>query len=213
MPDNLLTASDAKVRDHGLWALEARVDPLTEQVITHLRSAEPTYRGVPRGELQMDKSIENVLKTCRCPAKDRENTTGWAREVGSRRAERGVPLAAMTDAYRIGGQTLVDSFLWWAGDKGLPTERSKILAEDIRSAVYLHRDAAIGAYRAAGGEVPTSLGAEAGHQPDEIFVCYRRADTRHAAGRLADHLKAEFGRESVFIDVVRWNREKTTSTP
>ena len=34
-----------------------------------------------------------------------------------------------------------------------------------------------------------------------IFINYRRADSRHAAGRLYDLLGQEFGREHVFMDV------------
>jgi WD40 repeat protein len=34
-----------------------------------------------------------------------------------------------------------------------------------------------------------------------IFVCYRRDDTRHVAGRLRDRLSEEFGPRSVFMDV------------
>lgn len=35
-----------------------------------------------------------------------------------------------------------------------------------------------------------------------IFVCYRRQDTRHVAGRLFDRLAERFGRSHVFMDVV-----------
>ena len=34
-----------------------------------------------------------------------------------------------------------------------------------------------------------------------IFISYRRDDSRHAAGRLADELAAEFGAASIFRDV------------
>jgi TIR domain len=34
-----------------------------------------------------------------------------------------------------------------------------------------------------------------------IFISYRRSDSQHAAGRLADRLKDEFGADSVFMDV------------
>lgn len=36
-----------------------------------------------------------------------------------------------------------------------------------------------------------------------IFVSYRRSDTQHPAGRLAEHLEARFGPRSVFMDVDR----------
>lgn len=34
-----------------------------------------------------------------------------------------------------------------------------------------------------------------------IFLCYRRNDTRHVAGRLASELRVRYGRDVVFIDV------------
>ena len=34
----------------------------------------------------------------------------------------------------------------------------------------------------------------------QIFISYRRTDS-DIAGRIADHLLAEFGRDSVFLDV------------
>jgi hypothetical protein len=37
--------------------------------------------------------------------------------------------------------------------------------------------------------------------PSSIFLCYRRDDTRWAAGRLADALRDRFGADSVFVDV------------
>jgi hypothetical protein len=41
------------------------------------------------------------------------------------------------------------------------------------------------------------MGGEAGR----IFLSYRREDTRHMAGRLADHLNFRFGPGTVFMDV------------
>ena len=37
--------------------------------------------------------------------------------------------------------------------------------------------------------------------PSQIFLCYRRNDTQHAAGRLASDLRNRFGRTNIFIDV------------
>ena len=37
--------------------------------------------------------------------------------------------------------------------------------------------------------------------PSSIFLCYRRDDSRWAAGRLADALRDRFGPDSVFVDV------------
>jgi hypothetical protein len=34
-----------------------------------------------------------------------------------------------------------------------------------------------------------------------IFICYRRDDAPHAAGRIGDHLARRFGDKSVFRDV------------
>ena len=34
-----------------------------------------------------------------------------------------------------------------------------------------------------------------------IFICYRRQDTRHLAGRMRDSLTAHFGEDDVFMDV------------
>jgi hypothetical protein len=35
----------------------------------------------------------------------------------------------------------------------------------------------------------------------KIFISYRRADTKHVAGRIFDHLKARFGENDIFFDV------------
>ena len=37
--------------------------------------------------------------------------------------------------------------------------------------------------------------------PEAIFLSYRRDDAKANAGRISDHLKIEFGKESVFIDI------------
>ncbi len=37
--------------------------------------------------------------------------------------------------------------------------------------------------------------------PSRIFLCYRRSDTSHAAGRLADRLRQRYGQDSIFMDV------------
>ncbi|HMQ73006.1 MAG TPA: hypothetical protein PKA84_17530 [Rubrivivax sp.] len=34
-----------------------------------------------------------------------------------------------------------------------------------------------------------------------IFICYRRDESRHAAGRLADDLAEAFGAETIFRDI------------
>ncbi len=34
-----------------------------------------------------------------------------------------------------------------------------------------------------------------------IFLCYRRSDSSHAAGRLADRLRQRYGHDSIFMDV------------
>ncbi len=34
-----------------------------------------------------------------------------------------------------------------------------------------------------------------------IFISYRRADSRHVAGRLVDNLQAQFGKDRIFLDV------------
>src|SRR4029434_8655298 len=38
-------------------------------------------------------------------------------------------------------------------------------------------------------------------QVRDIFICYRRQDSVHPAGRIFDRLVAEFGRDRIFKDV------------
>lgn len=37
--------------------------------------------------------------------------------------------------------------------------------------------------------------------PSRIFLCYRRSETSHAAGRLADRLRQRYGHDKIFMDV------------
>lgn len=37
--------------------------------------------------------------------------------------------------------------------------------------------------------------------PPRVFICYRREDCKHAAGRLFDRLAAHLGQKNVFMDV------------
>jgi hypothetical protein len=47
------------------------------------------------------------------------------------------------------------------------------------------------------------VGKTEGRARSNIFLCYRRDDSRWAAGRLADALRDRFGADSVFVDVDR----------
>jgi hypothetical protein len=47
---------------------------------------------------------------------------------------------------------------------------------------------------------PLILG-DKGTVMSKIFICYRRADSQSATGRIYDHLVQAFGKDAVFIDV------------
>jgi hypothetical protein len=159
MPDD-----DAAVLNRGIRALEDRLYKLTDIVVDSLHISEPVYRGRVRPEeLQMATSINEALRACRRPPGDRETTADWPREIGHRRAQQGVPLAAMNRAYTIGGQVLFGAFRQWAKDERMSPERSMTLGQDIWNVVYLHRDVATSSFHEIEDEMSVGEGAAAAH--------------------------------------------------
>ncbi len=153
VPGILTDPADVALRDRGLGILGHRLHTLTDLIVPSLYAAEPVYRSIPSGELQMAKTVHEGLKACRFPREDRANITGWPREVGRRRVWHGVPLEAMHRAYHIFGQVLFSSFMQWADEEELPRERSIALADDLWHVVDLHRAAATNAFRTTEDEM------------------------------------------------------------
>ena len=54
---------------------------------------------------------------------------------------------------------------------------------------------------------------ECGLSVPTILISYRREDTAAYAGRLADRLKAHFGRDNVFVDIDTIQPARTLSKP
>ena len=100
----------------------------------------------------------------------------------------------------------------WAIDAGkriLPVVidqvRNEVIPFDLAKYQYLiYRDPEDETALAA-LESSLKAGAEYGpsHQGNKIFISYRRRSDSHVAGRLFDHLEAEFGEDSIFFDVER----------
>jgi hypothetical protein len=198
VPGVLADPADVALRDRGLGILGHRLHTLADLIVPSLYAAEPVYRGIPSGELQMARTVHEGLKACRFPPEDRADTTGWPREVGRRRVWRGVPLEAMHRAYHIFGQVLFSSFMRWADEEELPRERSVALADDLWHVVDLHCAAATNAFRATedAASPPPSTVAETrpvAGTPDDgrsrIFLCHSRVDketVRDLCRRLRD---------------------------
>lgn len=74
----------------------------------------------------------------------------------------------------------------------------EVLVRAIRYSVERRRAERLSRARAVVHEPPP---APATAPRDGVFLCYRRADTAHPAGRLYDRLADRFGEDNVFMDV------------
>jgi hypothetical protein len=162
--------SEWAVREAGIRSLSSRLPALSDLAVASLRASEPAYRdNVPTGDLQMARSGLQILEACRGLPEERGATTAWARDVGRRRAQQGVPLDALLRAYHIGGQVLFTALLQWGSDVGVPQERSAMVADDVWNVVDLHCAAATTSYRAVEDELSGGRVAECGHLLDALL--------------------------------------------
>lgn len=155
-------------------SLLGQASQLTDRLVERLVSESETYRHLPPETLaEVRKSCEdNVVSLLRDLAGRRPSRTEAARETARRRAEQGVPLAALLGAYRMGMRVL-----WEALNDEMANARPAGSAQTLVGLATTMWDL----FDAYSGTAATAY--------DEALVDLARQDERHRTLLLDDLLE------------------------
>ncbi|MFI1030502.1 PucR family transcriptional regulator [Streptomyces sp. NPDC020951] len=181
-------------------ALASRLPYLTDSVLNELRATELAYRDgtIPPVEppIWISRSVGAALDAMSLESADEiVDTLSVARTTGARRARQGVPIAALTRAYHVGGRLINSTVAQWAAEQGLAAERSAAFMDTVLTVAEQHSLAAINAYQELRRSLPAASAAEG-----LLHALLNGETSAVVAGELARELALpEHGRYAVIV--------------